>query len=65
MCECCGDARRVVLVRRELPQATDEYGHPSDFVTVTLCGSCSVVLGRQRITLDALRAELQRYAKAS
>lgn len=60
-CECCGDARRVVLVRRELATSIDEMGRAEEKVTATLCGSCSVILGRQAMTLEMLQAELGRY----
>jgi hypothetical protein len=60
-CECCGDARRVVLVRRDLATALDEIGRPVARVSTTLCGSCSVVLGRQKMTLVQLAAEVGRY----
>jgi hypothetical protein len=62
-CECCGDSRRVVLVRRELATMLDEIGRACDKTVVTLCGSCSVILGRQTMTLGMLRAELDRYTQ--
>lgn len=62
-CECCGDDRRVVLVRRELATEVDEVGRAIAKTTATLCGSCSVILGRQVMTLDALQAELGRYER--
>lgn len=64
-CECCGDSRRVVLVRRALATALTEIGRAVDKTDATLCGSCAVVLGRQTMTLDGLRDELARYAAAS
>jgi hypothetical protein len=61
-CKCCGDSRRVVLVLRELATALDDVGRPLGLENVTLCGSCAVVLGRQKMTLMALQSEVQGYA---
>ena len=62
-CECCGDDRRVVLVRRELATALDELGRAEEKTDTTLCGSCAVILGRQTMTLEMLQTELERYAR--
>ncbi len=64
-CECCGDERRVVLVRRELATALDAIGRAEEKTDATLCGSCAVILGRQTMTLDMLQAEYERYARVA
>jgi hypothetical protein len=62
-CQCCGDHRRVVLVRREMAVDVDDIGRALETAAVTLCGSCAVVLGRKTMTLDSLRAELEGYER--
>ena len=60
-CECCGDDRQVVLVRRELATEINEIGRAVERCSSTLCGSCAVVLGRQVLTLEGLQEQLARY----